>query len=71
MRFMGLFHPKAASKILLSGVFPTNQPSQLIAASYLLRIRRICLHPEGCASTHGGTFKVLLQLAIRHTHQRG
>lgn len=72
MRFLDLFHPRAAYKILLSGGFPANQPPQLIAASYPPRIRKTRLYStRKYAGAPSGAFKVLLQLTIRHTHQRG
>jgi len=71
LSFLGLFHPKAASEINLSGVFPAVKPSHLIDVPFPLAIStetllRSCLHN---ASSRRPSYRALILTAIRNTNR--
>jgi hypothetical protein len=71
--FMGLFHPKAASKIRFPGVFPTTKPPRLVVASYphcISEVRLLRGYPLS-ANFPRRTSKALRLLAIRYNHRWG
>jgi hypothetical protein len=70
---MGLFHPKAASKIRFPGVFPTTKPPRLVVASFPLCISEVRL-PRGyphSANFPRRTSKASLLIMIRNNHRWG
>ena len=74
LRLLGLFHPKATSKICFPRVFPATKLSRLIAAPScplgINEVRLLRSYPHN-ANFPRRTFKALLLIAIRNNHRWG
>jgi hypothetical protein len=72
LSFLGLFHPKAAFEIHLSGAFPVTQPTQLFDELCPLGISERFLSQSELhnASLTRPTFRALIRAAIRNIKRR-